>query len=84
MVGKAAAFLYCLLGIESLFANVISQPALNVLKDAGIPVEYSQLVPAIKNRSGDGFCPMESAVWNIADPHEALQAIISTLAKLSK
>ena len=84
VVGKAAAHLYCLLGIEDLFANVISQPALNVLQTVGIPVEYGQLVPAIKNRSGDGFCPMESAVWNIDDPHEARTAIVNTLAKLAK
>lgn len=84
VVGKAAAYLYCLLGIESLFANVISQPALNVLQSAGIPVEYSQMVPAIRNRTGDGYCPMESAVWDIDDPHEALDAIVNTLAKLTK
>ena len=84
VVGKAAAHLYCLLGIEDLYANVISQPALDVLQNAGIPVEYGQLVPAIKNRSGDGFCPMESAVWNIEDPHEAQTAIITTLTKLAK
>ena len=84
VVGKAAAYLYCLLGIESLFANVISHPALNVLQSAGIPVEYSQLVPAIRNRTGDGYCPMESAVWDIDDPREALEAIVNTLAKLTK
>ena len=84
VVGKAAAYLYCLLGIESLFANVISQPALDVLQRNGIPVEYNQLVPAIKNRTGDGFCPMESAVWDIDDPNEALTAITNALAKLTK
>ena len=84
VVGKAAAHLYHLLGIEDLYANVISQPALDVLQGAGISVEYGQLVPAIKNRSGDGFCPMESAVWNIDDPREALTAILNTLDKLTK
>lgn len=84
VVGKAAAHLYCLLGIEDLYANVISQPALDVLQGAGISLEYGQLVPAIKNRSGDGFCPMESAVWNIEDPREALTAILNTLDQLTK
>lgn len=84
VVGKAAAYLYWLLGVEDLFANIISQPALTVLETAGITVEYTQLVPAIKNRTGDGFCPMERAVWDIDNPHEALEAIIGTLANLTK
>jgi hypothetical protein len=84
VVGKAAAFLYCLLEIKDLFAKVISQPALDVLRSAGISVEYEELVPAIKNRAGDGYCPMETAVWNISDPDNALIAIRDTLFHLSK
>ena len=84
VVGKAAAYLYCLLKIKCLYARVISQPALNVLHQAGIEVEYSQLVPAIQNRTKDGFCPMESAVLNIDSPADALPAIYDALAKLNK
>lgn len=82
VVGKAAAFLYCLLGIKCLYAPVLSQPALSVLHQAGIDTQYDQLVPAIRNRTGDGFCPMESAVWDITDPNDALKAILDALAKL--
>ena len=84
VVGKAAAYLYCLLKIKCLYARVISQPALNVLHQAGIEVEYSQLVPAIQNRTKDGFCPMERAVLNIDSPADALPAIYDALAKLNK
>lgn len=84
VVGKAAAFLYCLLNIKSIYARVISQPALNVLQQANIEVTYDQLVPAIQNRTKDGFCPMERAVLNIDSPSDALPAILETLAKLSK
>ena len=82
VVGKAAAHLYCLLKIENLYAGIISQPALTVLNEAGIYVEYGQLVPAIKNRTGDGFCPMESAVLGISSSEDALAAIYSTFAAL--
>lgn len=82
VVGKAAAFLYCLLKIESLYARVISQPALEVLRNAGIETEFDQLVPAIRNRTGDGFCPMESAVWGIDTPDDALPAIYRALEQL--
>ena len=84
VVGKAAAYLYCLLKIKCLYAQVISQPALDVLAKTDIHVEYDQLVPAIQNRTKDGFCPMESAVLNIHSPEEALPAIYNALAQLKK
>ena len=80
VVGKAAAFLYRLMGIQALYAGVISTPALAVLE--GTPVEYAAEVPAIKNHAQTGLCPMETAVWDIDDPKEALQAIERTLAQL--
>lgn len=82
VVGKAAAYLYCLLGIQELYAGVISQPALEVLRRNCIHVEYDQLVPAIRNRAGDGPCPIESAVWEIDDPHLALAAIQKKLTQI--
>lgn len=83
VVGKAAAFLYCLLGVQALYAGVISRPALAVLENAGITVRYGVLVPAIRNRTGDGFCPMETAVWELSDPALAPDAIRIALQKLS-
>lgn len=83
VVGKAAAFLYCLLGTKNLYARVVSQSALDVLLDAQVCVEYDELVPAIRNRTNDGFCPMEQAVWNITDATSALSAIYDALAKLN-
>lgn len=83
VVGKAAAYLYCILQIKCLYARTISQPALDILSTAGIFVEYDQLVPAIRNRTNDGFCPMEQAVWNIDDPDSALAAIYHALSQLN-
>ena len=83
VVGKAAAFLYCLLGVKALHAGVLSVPARDVLVSAGISVEWGSLVPAIRNRAGDGFCPMETAVWDLTDPALAPDAIRNALKKLS-
>ena len=83
VVGKAAAFLYHLLGVESVYAQVISQPAAAVLAHYGIELTYDTLVPAIANRDGTGFCPMETAVLNIDDPMQALDAVRQKLAELS-
>ena len=83
VVGKAAAFLYCLLGVKALHAGVLSVPARDVLVSADISVEWGSLVPAIRNRAGDGFCPMETAVWDLTDPALAPDAIRAALQKLS-
>ena len=71
VVGKAAAFLYELMQIKILYAQTVSEPALSVLKRAGINVEYDTLVSSIRNREKTGRCPMESAVWEIDNAQEA-------------
>lgn len=82
VVGRAAAFLYVLLKIRELHACVLSIPAKEVLEAHGIPVTYDLLVDRIRNRSGDGFCPMEQAVRDVIDPGEALEKIERTLREL--
>ena len=75
VVGRATAFLYCLLGVRNVHANVMSRPAAQVLEQNGIGVSYGQLVDGIINRRGTGPCPFESAVLHISDPMDALAAI---------
>ena len=75
VVGKATAFLYCLLGVRAVYADVMSGAAMEVLKAHHIEAWCGKQVEAIINRRGDGPCPFEAAVWNITDPNEALQAI---------
>lgn len=82
VVGCAAAFLYVLLGVNELYADVISSHAISVLKKHGIKTEYSLEVTAIINRDKTGFCPMESAVLGIEEPPEALKIIKAKLAAL--
>ncbi len=75
VVGRATAFLYCLLGVKEVYARVMSHPAADVLKAGGITAEAGQLVDGIINRRGTGPCPFEAAVMNIQDSSEALNAI---------
>ena len=82
VVGKATAFLYCLLGVSAVHANVISQAALEVLQQQGIRVSWDQQVDAIQNRTGDGLCPMELATRQITEPEAAPAAIRTALQKL--
>ncbi len=82
VVGKAAALLYALMGVSSLYASVISEDALTVCKSFGISVEYGTLTQNIINRRGDGFCPMEQAVADISDPQTAFNAVKEKLKNL--
>ena len=83
VVGRGAAFLYLLLGVKELYAGVISGAALEILENAGTRVTFSSLVPRILNRTGDGFCPIESCVMDISDAQTALSAIKKRLSELS-
>ena len=75
VVGRATAFLYCLLGVREVYACVMSRPAAQVLEENGITAHWGTLVNGIINRRGTGPCPFEAAVLDICDPNEALVAI---------
>lgn len=83
VVGKAAAMLYVLLGVEEVWAGVVSEPALAVFRTHEIRCGYGISVPHIINRTGDGFCPMETAVSGISSPREAYAAIGEKLKELA-
>lgn len=83
VVGKATALLYCLLGVKAVYAGVISRAALGVFQARHMPCSYGELVPAIRNRTGDGLCPMESATLEIDDPALAPDAIRAALKRLT-
>ena len=82
VVGRAAAMIYCLMGIEALHAAVISQSALAVLRRQGIAVTWDTLVSGIRNRTDTGPCPMEQATAGVDDPRQALAAIRQKLNEL--
>ena len=83
VVGKATAYLYILLEIKSLYAKVISKPALKALGENGIEVKYESIVDNIINRKGDGICPFEMAVLKINDANEAYTAILDKMIELN-
>lgn len=83
VVGKAAAFLYVLLGIKKVYAMVISKPASDVLNQYGIDLEYEVLTEKIQNRTKTGLCPMETAVFYIDNPNQALSILREKLIELS-
>jgi hypothetical protein len=82
VVGRATAYLYCLLGVEAVFAGVMSQGAMDILRNHGIDATAGKVAAYIINRSGDGRCPMELAVADITDPNDAPAAIQKMMTQL--
>lgn len=84
VVGAGAAYLYVLLGVDELYAAVVSENARKILMRYGISLHFETLAPHIVNRRGDGICPIEQAVAEATDPTDALAQIRKRLAEMRK
>ena len=84
VVGRGAAFLYCLLKVNAVYARVMSHPAADVLRAYGIDACADTFVEGIINRAGTGPCPFEAAVMEIDNAQEALAAIRNKRIQLQK
>lgn len=75
VVGRGAALLMVKGRVSQVYAVVISQGALHVLREAGVKVDYGEMTSYIINRRGDGMCPIESLTSSITDADEAYEKI---------
>ena len=82
IIGKAAAFLFCLLEPKEVYAKVLSAEGEAVFRRFGIPYAYGERTEHIINRSGSDICPMEKTVAGIDDPQAALAALRAAAEKL--
>jgi len=82
VIGKAAALLCVHGGVKSVYAILMSEPAVAVLTANGIPFEYRQIVPLVLNRTRTDTCPVEKLVNRLETPAEAITAITEFLRQL--
>ncbi len=75
VVGRAAATLMILGGVERIYTDTISQLALELLATTDIVVEYAEVVPHIINRTKTDLCPMERATLHLTDLNDIFRAI---------
>lgn len=75
VVGKGAAALMILGGVEEVYADVASTPALELFAAAGVRVACALEVPQIINRAGTGRCPVETLCLACRTPEECLEPI---------
>lgn len=82
IIGKGAAALMVLGGIKTIYADIISTPALTLLREAGIETSFAQEVPHIINREKTGFCPLETAcdkLKSVSEMYPVIQNFITNI-----
>lgn len=60
IVGKGAAALMIYGSVASLITNIISSPALELIRKSDVDLLYGSEVPNIANRQHTGICPVET------------------------
>lgn len=81
IVGKAAAIIFAVNGVEAVYAPTLSRHALDVLERSGIKFHYERLVSHIEAPGGE-ICPFERLIRDIADPDEAYRRLIKRFREL--
>ena len=82
IIGKAAASVFILGGAKSVFGMTMSDSAIALLQQYGIPCSWQTRTEQIINRRGTGLCPFEQAVLNLQTPEDCLPVIRQTLQAL--
>lgn len=59
IMGNAAALLSAKAGCRQVYSPLASQLAINTLSHYNIEYYFTEIVPYIQNRDGQGMCPME-------------------------
>jgi hypothetical protein len=59
VIGSAAAYLMIEAGVSEAYAKTASKRAVKLFASHNVVFSYSELTDFIKNRAGDGLCPME-------------------------
>lgn len=76
VIGKASALFMADANPKHIHGVVMSQLAVEFLEKEGISYSADKVVPKIINRAGDGLCPMESAVAEVADRMEGIDILL--------
>ena len=84
VVGKGAAVLMTAGGVRWVYADVISQSALEFLLTHNIEAEYGSVVPNIINRAGTDICPVEKLCMQCVNIEDALTLIDEFIEKMRR
>ena len=69
-------------GFKTVYADIISTPALALLCKAGIETTFAQEVPHIINRDKTGWCPLETACMELNTVEEMYPVIQNFISRI--
>jgi phosphatidylglycerophosphatase A len=81
IVGLAVAMLCLHARVASVYAGIVSQGALDMLKRKGVIVSSKNAVPYISNYDGTDLCPFEKLAGSCQKPSQLLAALQSLFAQ---
>ena len=82
IVGKGAAALMILGGVAEIYAELISEHAINLLETTGIKFSYKERVPFIENNTKTGLCPIEKLSVTSDEPNVIYKKILDFLSSM--
>ncbi len=82
ILGKASALLCVYSRVSGVYSLQATKTAIAVLIRAGIPVQTDEMIPYIKNKSGDDLCPFEKILLGINSPEEAYRILKKILSEI--
>ena len=84
VVGKGAAALMIAGEVAWVYADVISQAAMELFEQSRIEVQYAEIVPNIINRAGTDICPVEKLCRDCKTAAECLPLIDKFIKEMSR
>jgi hypothetical protein len=81
IVGSAVAMLCLHARINSVYAGIASQGALDMLKKQGVTISSKSTVPYISNYDGTDLCPFEKMALDAGKPSRLFAALQSLFAE---
>ena len=81
IVGLAVAMLCLHVRIASVYADIVSQGALDMLNKQGVTISSNSVVPHISDYDGTDLCPFEKLAQSCQEPSLLLAALQSLFAE---
>ncbi len=84
IVGKAAAAIMIAGGVKSLYTDIISTKAIDVLKNSNTVYNFKTQIDVVINRDKTNMCPLEKACFDIKKIPDIIKTISLFLNTKSK
>lgn len=79
IAGRAVAMLCLYATIKAIFAEIMSEGCIDILKKNEVAFEYKKTVPKILNRNKNNMCPLENLTTEVENPKIAFERLAKFL-----